>query len=227
MINKIFKKFTIISTLLVISSTAFSWDEGVHYTKFKNPPEVTKNTVIEWFWIGCPHCQSLEPIITEWKNNNKPDDVEFKQIPAGFNRTWQQNAMFVYSLMAIDKFEQEKEFAYDIMTDPTHPLRDESDEEYYKRLGYKKNEVLEAMSQPEFIDKIKTNEYLSIKYRDSMDGVPFIVVNGIYMINTSKVEQKDIPEILNYLLTQPAEGYVKTDINKELNEIFKKQVDNK
>lgn len=220
MFKKSIKILTIISTL-IFSINAFAWEENKHYTTFSSPPENTKNTVIEWFWIGCPHCKSMEPVFDKWKNETKPENIEFIQIPAGFNRTWQQNAMFVYSLMAINKFENQKELIYDIMIDPNHPFRTTKDEDYYKSLGYTRNEVLKAMQKPEFIEIIKRNEFLSHKYRSVIDGVPFVVVNGKYLIKSENVEQEEFPELINYLLTLPVNDYMPIDIEKEIEKMLK------
>ncbi|MGH8119113.1 MAG: thiol:disulfide interchange protein DsbA/DsbL, partial [Gammaproteobacteria bacterium] len=40
-----------------------------------------KIEVIEFFWYGCPHCFDLEPTLDKWLAA-KPDDVEFRRIPA-------------------------------------------------------------------------------------------------------------------------------------------------
>ena len=50
-----------------------------------------KIEVAELFWFGCPHCYSLEPAIIDYKAN-KPDYVEFKQVPAMLNPSWAADA---------------------------------------------------------------------------------------------------------------------------------------
>ena len=40
--------------------------------------------VIEFFWYGCPHCNSLQPSLGAWLKR-KPADVEFKRMPARFD----------------------------------------------------------------------------------------------------------------------------------------------
>ena len=69
--------------------------EGQHYVKVL--PEIQtdvapgKVEVAELFWLGCPHCYSLEPEILKYKANH-PDFVEFKQVPAMLNPSWAADA---------------------------------------------------------------------------------------------------------------------------------------
>ena len=44
-----------------------------------------KIEVLEFFWYGCIHCYNLEPKIETWLKT-APKDVEFRRVPAVFNR---------------------------------------------------------------------------------------------------------------------------------------------
>jgi len=56
-----------------------------------NPPQPThsgtKVEVIEFFYYGCPACNSLEPHLKNWLKK-KPADVEFRRAPAAFDESW-------------------------------------------------------------------------------------------------------------------------------------------
>jgi thiol:disulfide interchange protein DsbA len=59
------------------------------------PPQQTdvpagKIEVIEFFWYGCPHCYTLEPVLKSWVAR-LPDDVVFRKIHVPFgDRNHQQ-----------------------------------------------------------------------------------------------------------------------------------------
>jgi thiol:disulfide interchange protein DsbA len=56
-----------------------------------NPPQPTnsgtKVEVIEFFYYGCPGCNSLQPSLRAWLKK-MPADVEFKRAPAVFQDGW-------------------------------------------------------------------------------------------------------------------------------------------
>jgi thiol:disulfide interchange protein DsbA len=77
------------------------------------PPQPTdsgnKIEVMEFFWYGCPHCNSLQPSLERWLRN-KPADVEFKRVPAVFQDSWVPLTRAYYTFEAmglVDKLHQE------------------------------------------------------------------------------------------------------------------------
>ena len=50
-----------------------------------------KIEVVELFWYGCPHCDSLDPALKAWVDR-LPTDVNFVQIPVVFGRSWEMHA---------------------------------------------------------------------------------------------------------------------------------------
>ncbi|MCK5725984.1 MAG: thiol:disulfide interchange protein DsbA/DsbL [Thiotrichaceae bacterium] len=79
--------------------------EGKHYFKLSPPlntsTEEGKIEVLELFWLGCPHCYSLEPAMKRFKDS-KPDDVSFEQIPATLNPSWFFHAKVFYTAKMLD-----------------------------------------------------------------------------------------------------------------------------
>ena len=64
-----------------------------------------KIEVLEFFWYGCPHCNTLQPSIRNWLKK-KPADVEFKRVPAVFADSWLPLTRAYYALDtmgAVDK----------------------------------------------------------------------------------------------------------------------------
>ena len=79
--------------------------EGKHY--FEIFPEMNTNVedgkieVLELFWLGCPHCYTLEPTMARFKKS-KPDDVHFDQVPATLNPSWAFHARLLYTAQILD-----------------------------------------------------------------------------------------------------------------------------
>ena len=81
---------------LVLSQSGFAneFQEGVHYQTLAKPvvtSDPEKIEVVELFWYGCPHCDSLDPAVKVWVNSLSAD-VSFVQIPVVFGRSWEMHA---------------------------------------------------------------------------------------------------------------------------------------
>jgi protein dithiol oxidoreductase (disulfide-forming) len=59
--------------------------EGKDYVRLAQPQPVPpgKIEVIEFFWYGCPHCNSFEPLIEAWVKK-LPADVVFRRVPVAW-----------------------------------------------------------------------------------------------------------------------------------------------
>jgi protein dithiol oxidoreductase (disulfide-forming) len=60
--------------------------EGKDYLRLNAPlpaPAAGKVDVIEFFWYGCPHCNTFEPMLEAWAKK-LPDYVNFRRVPVAF-----------------------------------------------------------------------------------------------------------------------------------------------
>jgi thiol:disulfide interchange protein DsbA len=60
--------------------------EGKDYIRLSQPlplPATGKIEVLEFFWYGCPHCNSFEPLLEAWAKK-LPADVAFRRVPVAF-----------------------------------------------------------------------------------------------------------------------------------------------
>ena len=81
---------------LILNQSGFAneFQEGVHYQTLAKPvvtSDPEKIEVVELFWYGCLHCDSLDPALKVWVNR-LPADVSFVQIPVVFGRSWEMHA---------------------------------------------------------------------------------------------------------------------------------------
>ena len=76
---------------------------GVDYTELRPGQPVDargKIEVLEFFWYGCPHCYTLEPMLEKWIAR-LPADVQFRRVPAVLNEGWAREAAVYYSFEAL------------------------------------------------------------------------------------------------------------------------------
>ena len=140
--------------------------------------EAGKIEVVEFFWFGCPHCYSLEPLINAWAKK-LPPDVVFRRQHVPFRETKHQQLYFTLQAMGKDS-----EKVLGAVFAAIHQQR--------KRMLDPK-EMVEVLAPfgvdaKEFNDTFKsfgvrTRQQRANKLADaySLDGVPAIGVNGKYL----------------------------------------------
>ena len=83
--------------------------EGIEYRSVKPTAPVDapagKVEVIEFFWYGCPHCNALEPLLTQWRRD-LPADVGFRKVHVGFGERWVPHQQMFYALTALGRADE-------------------------------------------------------------------------------------------------------------------------
>ncbi len=78
--------------------------EGRDYRLVQPPQPVDvpagRIEVIEFFWYGCPHCYSLEPLIDDWVAK-LPDDVVFRRVHVPFGDRRHQQLFYTLESMGL------------------------------------------------------------------------------------------------------------------------------
>src|SRR3970040_1944446 len=81
---------------------------GADYTELKPVQPVDaqgKVGVLEFFWYGCPHCYTIEPLLEKW-SARLPADVQFRRIPAVLNDGWAREGAVYYAFEALGVLER-------------------------------------------------------------------------------------------------------------------------
>ena len=165
-----------------LASTEFV--EGKHYVKLT--PEMQtdvatdKIEVAELFWLGCPHCYTLEPEIIKYKASH-PDYVEFKQVPAMLNPSWAADANTFYIADILDP-----KGSKDLVTKLFQSIHDQKRRlrspkavtRFFVEQGYTEEQIDAVKNSMAFQAKlVRAQEFGKGSQADS---VPSIVINGKY-----------------------------------------------
>ncbi|MFK7861477.1 MAG: thiol:disulfide interchange protein DsbA/DsbL [Granulosicoccus sp.] len=147
-----------------------------------DPPQNTGSPdaveVVEFFWLGCPHCYSFEPTIAAWKES-KPANVKFIREAPPLNPSWEEHSRGFYAAQLMG---QENAFV-DAMFQAIHAdrkrMRKPSDiAELAAELGLDKDKFLKTMKS--FAVQTKLNRSVQLAKGAGISGVPSIVINGKY-----------------------------------------------
>jgi thiol:disulfide interchange protein DsbA len=171
------------------------------------PPQPTatpdKIEIVELFWYRCPHCYSLEKFIEKdgWLQK-QPDYVEFTSMPAVFEQDkWIPLAKAYYvaeSLSVLDKVHMP------IFAAIHDRRRNMNSEQALQKLfneyaGTSKEDFTNTYNSFAIATKINRAKEMTIRY--GITGVPVVIVNGKYRLNSEKADgYENMMLIIDYLV---------------------------
>ncbi|MCW8890252.1 MAG: thiol:disulfide interchange protein DsbA/DsbL [Sedimenticola sp.] len=165
------------------------------YTSLKSPlpsEELTNKRpyLVEFFWFGCPHCYSLEPLAKAFKQNNP--DFEYIMMPAAPNDRWEIEARLFYAMEALGvketHFDEIFKLYADKRTEKRYPTLDEL-VSVMSSSGITKESLAENMQSEEVNLQIARTKRLFDQAE--LTGVPALVINGKYQLEFSKLDSNN------------------------------------
>lgn len=175
---------------------------GVDYLALRSelPVETPgKIEVIEFFWYGCPHCYSLEPLIETWLNK-LPPDAQFRRVPAVFNDRWARDAAVYYAFEALGLVGRLHRPLFDaIHRDGLRTDSPEALNQWLQRQGVDTKKFDEVVRSFGVQSKVRRAAQLSVAYR--IDGTPAMAVQGRYTVGAEQSRnQKVMLDTVDYLI---------------------------
>lgn len=172
-----------------ISSSAIAQNvlaPGKNYRKFAAPRRTHahegKIEVIEFFWIGCPHCRAIEPTIIEW-HKKLPADVLFRKVHVNFRVPTHQRLYYTLESMK----QADDDTIIDVFTeihDRRNRMRtDESVFAWVERRGLDRD-YFARMYQSFGVQTRMRRASQQVKDY-GVNSVPFLAVNGKYVTSPS------------------------------------------
>jgi thiol:disulfide interchange protein DsbA len=178
---------------------------GIDYQQLASPqptdtPE--KIEVIEFFWYGCPHCYSFEPVLEPWVKK-LPKDAQFRRIPAIFNEAWGQAARAYYALEAIGEVSRLHKPLFDAIHAGSRldPANEAAVTEWLGKQGVDTKKFTAAYRSFTVEGKVKRAAQLTQAYK--LDGVPAMAVNGKYVVSASaNTTREQLLAVTDYVIEQ-------------------------
>jgi thiol:disulfide interchange protein DsbA len=166
---------------------------GVEYRELSAPQPadaVGKIEIIEFFWYGCPHCYSFEPLVEPWVKK-LPKDTQFRRVPAIFNDEWEQGARAYYALEAIGELQRLHKPLFDaVHTGSRLKVGNEAAlTEWLGKQGVDTTKFAAAYRSFSVEGKVKRAKQLTQAYK--LEGVPAMAVNGRYVVITDNLKSFD------------------------------------
>lgn len=184
---------------------AEDFKEGTHYDRINEQATQTgdKIEVLEFFWYGCPHCYTFEPVVQAWLKT-KPGNVEFIRVPAVFRPEWKVHARAYYALQAMGLIEKlHEDIFYEIQKNRKRLDTESTMIDFIASKGVNREEFTDVFKSFSIDGKLRKAIKLIQDYR--IEGVPAMAVNGKYMITGKKAgSYENMTRIADHLISKEA-----------------------
>ena len=169
-------------SLINLASAHADIVEGKDYTVLATPqPTQDSNTieVLEFFWYGCPHCNSLHPHLKTWLMNI-PSDVSFRYVPATLRANWVSAAKIFYAIEAIGKTDVLHDKIYDAtQRDKTDLNQEPILFDWIEKQGIDRKKFEDTYRSFAVQNQVAKSTQMTRQYQ--LTGVPALVINGKYI----------------------------------------------
>lgn len=155
--------------------------EGKDYVRLAQPQPVPpgKIEVIEFFWYGCPHCNSFEPLIEAWVKK-LPDDVVFRRVPVAWrDEPFVVHQKIYYALEGLDAIDtMHRKVFYALHNDRLRLDKPADIAAFMGKNGLDEKKFSEMFNSFSVQTKATQARKLAEAYR--IDGVPAMGIHGRY-----------------------------------------------
>ncbi|MEH6635968.1 MAG: thiol:disulfide interchange protein DsbA/DsbL [Halioglobus sp.] len=188
--------------LALAEDTAPDYIEGTHYdlitpaVRTANPDKIG---VSEFFWYGCGHCYTFEPMVEQWKKS-LPDDVDFRGSPAIWNAAMELHARAYYTADVLNVLDTMHAVLFQAMNVDRKRLSSEGEvAALFTANGVAAEDFTKAFSS--FGVSSQVRQANARARAAKISGTPALMVNGKYHISTRKAgSQADMLKVAEFLL---------------------------
>ena len=192
----------VLAPLIACAQEVTSYQAGKHYDVISpairtvNPDQIE---VAEFFWYGCGHCYTFEPIIGQWKKT-LAGDVAFRGIPAMWGGAMELHAKAFYAAQALGVSETMHPALFQAMNVDRLPLRSEDEvAKLFAAHGVSGEDFNKAINS--FGVGSQVRQASATARSAKVTGTPSLMVNGKYMISSRKAgSHANMLKVADYLV---------------------------
>lgn len=194
--------------LLALSTTSVSAADG--YNRLSQPQptaDSSKVEVIEIFWYGCPHCYHFEPFLNEWLAT-KPDDVDFKRMPAVFREDWLPHAKAFYTAVELGVLDKVHSAIFEAIHEQGNHLANEAAlKEFFVAHGVDGDAFTETYNSQNVESHVE--RAIAMLRRYEVTGVPAVIINGKYQTSGPIAgTYENMVQVMNKLIEREREALI-------------------
>ncbi|TXS93683.1 thiol:disulfide interchange protein DsbA/DsbL [Parahaliea maris] len=188
--------------LAPLAAQAQDFKEGEDYDLITPPIRTTtgdKVEVVEFFWYGCGHCYSFEPLIGQWKKG-LAEDVQFVGSPAVWNKPMELHAKAFYTAEVLGVGEAMHPVLFQAMNVDRKRLQSDKEiKALFTANGVSAEDFDKAYNS--FGVNSQVRQANSRARAAKITGTPEMMVNGKYRISTRKAgSQANMLKVADFLI---------------------------
>lgn len=192
------------STLAMAQQDKFQ--EGIHYFELDQVQAETGSDVVEVtevFSYACSHCNTIEPYMQSWKEN-QADNVKLNRLPVVFgNRSWEMMARGYITAEMMGIVEESHLAMMDAIWNQRKQFRSlDQLADFYTGFGVEKDAFIAHYQSFAADSQLRKGQRDVIQF--GIQGTPSLVVNRKYRVTSNK----DVPsydamlEVVDYLVVK-------------------------
>ena len=191
--------------VLAVASATSATDKFVVGKDFEqiSPSVKTQATkgkveVVELFWYGCSHCFAFETEISAWEKQ-KSEFVEFRRVPAIFDRKWVSHARAYYTAEKLGVTEIVHPKLFEALHTKKQTIYTENElADFFEDLGVGKEAFTAAYTSFE-VDTL-TRKAMALTRSYGIGGVPSMVVAGKFRSSVRHAgSSKNLLNVIDFL----------------------------
>ena len=194
----------VVVSILAVGHACAAITEGKEYTRLATPQPTTpgKIEIIEFFWYGCPHCYTIEPIIEAWAKK-LPADVSVKREhiiwPGSSSLILQAKIYYTLAAMGLADTYQLATFKA-IQRDQIDLRQEDILLDWVSKQGIDSNKF--KATYHSFTVQSQPPRLLNLTKNYQIKAVPAFVVNGKYLTSPAQSgkETNSITQVLDELI---------------------------
>lgn len=178
------RSFLTASMVTALGASLLSWTGTANAAGYEmiSPAQNTsapdKVEVLEFFWLGCPHCYSFEPDILAWEKD-MPENVVFVREAPPLNKSWEQHSRGFYAAQLMGKEQEFVDAMFKAIHEDKQRMRKPGDiAELAATLGMDEDKFLKTMKS--FAVETKLRRSIQLAKGAGITGVPSVIINGKY-----------------------------------------------
>ena len=190
---------------LITAASAKPFEQQFKNIRPVQPTKVEgKIEVLEIFWYGCPHCYSFEPYVKKWLEE-KPDDVEFRRMPAIFNKSWIPHAKAYFTAIKLGVLEKIHGPLFKALHKDKKKIFDEKQlGKFFTNQGVNGDDFTRIFNSNEVETQVKESFVMGQRY--GITGVPAVIINGKFLTSGSHAgTYDDVLKVINKLVDRERE----------------------
>ena len=203
------KRFLLPLSLLMLALSCSAQEQGENFVAGRHYDVISgkvariaprdKIEVAEFFWYGCGHCYTFEPMLVEWKKT-LADDVAFQPLPAMWRDVMELHARAFFTAEALGVLDTVHPAIFQAMNVDRKPLNTEKDiAAIFTANGVSQEDFDQAFNS--FGVGSQVRQAGSTGRSAGLTGTPSMMVEGKYLITTQKAgSQANMLKVAEFLI---------------------------